>query len=182
MERVRRRARHPNHTTIRILMLITSLGQAQAWRRHLCPRYLHVPDMRLGNNMRLGAIVGAEEGEMIIGHLIIVSGDAVAVMVMVMVVAVVVAVDGAQALHADNQGTHIEQNMAHTDLERYHLPRRCSHRQLTPSIRAAAVRRTIRHIPPNNLASDNRIRRCRSRSCRRKYNHISIHDSRDSLD
>ena len=180
MERVRRRAQHPSHTTIRILMLITSLGQAQACRRHLCPRHLHVPDMRLGNNMRLGAIVGAEEGVMIIGHLTIVTGDAVAVMVMV--VAVVVAVDGVLALHAGNQGTHIEQNMALTDPERYHLPRRCSHRQLTPSIRAAAVRRTIRHIPPNNLALDNRIRRCRSRSCRRKYNHISIHDSQDSLD
>ena len=179
MERIRRRAQHPNHTTIRILMLITSLGQAQAWRRHLCPRYLHVPDMRLGTNMRLGAIVGAEEGEMIIGHLIIVSGDAVAVMVMVVVV--VVAVDGVLALHAGNQGTHIEQNMALTDPERYHLPRRCLHRQLIPSIRAA-VRRTIRHIPLNNLASDNRIRRYRSRSCRRKYNHISIHDSQDSLD
>jgi hypothetical protein len=135
--------------------------------------------MRLGN-MQLGVIVGAGEGVMIIGHLIIVSAHAVAVAVMVMVVVV----DGAVALHAGKQGTHIEQNMAHTDPERYHPPRRCSHRQLIPNIRAAAeaVRRTIRHTLPNNLALDNRIRRCRSRSCLRKYNHISIHDSRDSLD
>ena len=170
---------------IRTRILITSQGQAQAWL-HLGPRHLHVPTMRPGN-IQLGAIVGAGEGAMITGRRITVNGDAAAAAVMAMVM--VVAVDEAAVPRAGKQGIPMEQrNTARMDPDRYHPPQRSSPRQcqilqLIPSIRAAAIRQTIHHTPHNcnNLALHNRIRRCRSRSCRRKYNHISIHDLRSSL-
>lgn len=134
--------------------------------------------------------MGAGEGATITGRRITVSGDAVAVAVMVMVMVTVVAVGEAAVPRADKQGNHIGQgNMVDTDPDRYHLPRRSSPRQLqpNPSILAPAVRRTLRRTPHNcnnnnnNLALHNRIRLCRSRTCRRKCNHTSILGSRNSL-
>lgn len=166
MARVRR-AQRPNHTTTRTRMLITNQGQARAWR-HLCPRYLHVPGMGPGD-MRLGEIVGAGEGAMITGRIITASVDAAAA----------VDVDEAEGILPTGQKS--------MGPDRYHPPRRSSHRQWDnpryPML--AAVPRTICHTPLNynNLALHNRIRRRLSRSCRHNIqcSHISIHDSRDSL-
>ncbi len=134
--------------------------------------------------------MGAGEGATITGRIITVSVDAAA--------AAVVDVDGgAAARRADKQGILPigQRNMARTDPDRYHPPRRSSHRQwdntqcpmlqpIPSTLAVAAVRRTIRHTPHkcNNLALHNHIRHCRSRSCRHniRSSHISIHDSRNS--
>jgi len=172
-------------------MLITSRGQVLAWRR-LYPRYRRVLVIGLGN-MQFGAIVGVGEGAMITGPIITVIEDVAAVVAMVIVM--VVAVDEAAVPRAGKEGTLPtgQTNMARMNPNHRH-PRRSSHRrwdkarrsmsQPTPSILAPAIRRTTRHTPHNcsNLALHNPIRRSHNHSCRRKFNHISIHDSRNSLD